>query len=157
MAAGWAAACGDAGDCDNNEPLRAPGFIEVCDGLDNDCDGELDEGYPVGEACSVGGCGAEDFEVWAVADGDVPAVVYTGDAIRCSAVLGPDPERKAPYLVYIGGGNGLIYALDPDGQRRSRAKTAVHVSAAAQADHPAAHPESARTGDPRGPRPPGCG
>lgn len=43
---------------------------------------------------------------------------YTGDAIRSSAAIGPDPEGTSPYLVYFGGGNGLIYALDPEGRRR---------------------------------------
>jgi len=43
---------------------------------------------------------------------------FTGDAIRSSASLGVDPEGRAPYLVYFGGGNGLVYALDPEGRRR---------------------------------------
>ncbi|GMV43255.1 MAG: hypothetical protein AMXMBFR64_49710 [Myxococcales bacterium] len=30
-----------------------PGEVEVCDGQDNDCDGQTDEGYAVGEPCSV--------------------------------------------------------------------------------------------------------
>jgi hypothetical protein len=31
-------------DCDEADPARNPGAAEVCDGLDNDCDGEQDEG-----------------------------------------------------------------------------------------------------------------
>ncbi len=32
------------GDCDDSEPLSHPGGLEVCDELDNDCDGLVDEG-----------------------------------------------------------------------------------------------------------------
>jgi outer membrane protein assembly factor BamB len=42
----------------------------------------------------------------------------TGDAVRSSPALGPDPEGKAAYLIYFGGGEGAIYALDPAGRRR---------------------------------------
>ena len=31
-------------DCDDDDPARAPGLDEVCDGVDNDCDDEVDEG-----------------------------------------------------------------------------------------------------------------
>ena len=38
---GWAAR---SGDCDDTRPQVNPGEIEVCDGLDNDCEGSVDVG-----------------------------------------------------------------------------------------------------------------
>ncbi|MDP2314839.1 MAG: MopE-related protein [Pseudomonadota bacterium] len=40
-AAGWVAT---GGDCDDGDAARAPGRTELCNGADDDCDGELDEG-----------------------------------------------------------------------------------------------------------------
>jgi hypothetical protein len=34
-------------DCDDNDPENYPGNTEVCDGQDNDCDGEVDENLPL--------------------------------------------------------------------------------------------------------------
>ena len=31
------------GDCDDNESTANPAALEVCDGIDNDCDGDVDE------------------------------------------------------------------------------------------------------------------
>ncbi|MFX0098175.1 MAG: PQQ-binding-like beta-propeller repeat protein [Candidatus Hodarchaeota archaeon] len=52
------------------------------------------------------------------ASGEQKWSFYIGDAIRASAALGPDPEGKEPCLIYFGGGDGVVYALTPDGQLR---------------------------------------
>ena len=63
--------------------------------------------------------GSSDGSFYALSSaGQVLWTFYTGDAIRCSAAIGPDPEGRCAYLVYVGGGNGIIYAIEPGGQRR---------------------------------------
>lgn len=48
---------GRDGDCDNSNAQNFPGNIEVCDGIDNNCDGVVDEGFEdldndgIGDAC----------------------------------------------------------------------------------------------------------
>src|SRR5262245_44469098 len=45
----------EAGDCDDSNPDVHPGAPEVCNGIDDDCDTQTDEGNPGGgAACSTG-------------------------------------------------------------------------------------------------------
>lgn len=69
--------------------------------------------------------GSSDCCLYAIdtARGRVVWSFYTGDAIRSSAAIGPDPENRAPYLVYFGSGNGILYCVDPDGRRRWSLRT----------------------------------
>ncbi len=43
IAAGFAA---DNGDCDDSDASRSPGAVEICDGIDQDCDTVIDDGAP---------------------------------------------------------------------------------------------------------------
>ena len=54
-----------AGDCDDSDPGRYPGADELCDGVDNDCDGTVDNGATAfceaaglcsTETCVAGSC-----------------------------------------------------------------------------------------------------
>jgi hypothetical protein len=80
-APGAPGSCGD--DCNDQSPLAFPGGVEVCDGLDNDCNGVVDDlagfapgtGPPVqvsSSAFRLGSSGALAF------DGQLYGATYTG-------------------------------------------------------------------------------
>ncbi len=56
LAALWA-------DCDDASPDRAPGATELCNGLDDDCDGDTDEAFALGVACDDCGGGKTECAV----------------------------------------------------------------------------------------------
>ncbi len=43
-----------AGDCEDQSKTIHPGAKELCDGVDNDCNGKADEGYLLGGSCTSG-------------------------------------------------------------------------------------------------------
>ena len=80
---GWTT-CGPDGaagnlddDCDDGDPALNPGQIELCDGLDNDCDGEIDE------VADLDGDGFNNCE--GDCDDDDPAV-FPGAVEACDGV-----------------------------------------------------------------------
>ncbi|MBI2892732.1 MAG: SUMF1/EgtB/PvdO family nonheme iron enzyme [Deltaproteobacteria bacterium] len=74
--AGIGACLGGSLACSGQEPVA-----EICDGLDNDCDGAADDGIPVGEPCGsdVGEC-------------EPGTVVCLEGALDCEGEVGPADE-----------------------------------------------------------------
>ncbi len=89
---GWSV---EAGDCNDVEPGIFPGAVEICDALDNDCDGEVDEGFPIERYYGDGdgdGYGLTDQSVYACVPPE-GASPYGGDCDDDEALAFPgNPE-----------------------------------------------------------------
>ena len=84
------------GDCDDEDPATYPGAVEVCDDLDNDCNGAIDDAATVGARwfyadSDADGYGDAALPVW----GCSTPVGYADDATDCDdADAGSYPGRR---------------------------------------------------------------
>ncbi len=80
-----------ADDCDDNMPARHPGAIELCNGKDDDCDGEVDEdAEPLTLYPDADGDGYYSYEEWKSGDsvvGCLPNPGYAAEGGDCNPDL----------------------------------------------------------------------
>jgi hypothetical protein len=130
---------GPGGDCDDAAPTVFPGAGELCDGLDNDCNGTVDDGavvpgvwYPDGDGDSFGAAGptlsscqqpAGYVPVARDCD-DADADVYPGAPETCDGA-----DEDCDGAIDDGASSGTWY-LDADGDGHGRPDAATSACAA---------------------------
>src|SRR5207247_1490310 len=121
-APGEPGSCGD--DCDDTNAMAFPGGVEVCDGLDNDCNGVVDDGAqfsPVGDAVKVSDGTIGDPQSLGYSGGSGYMGVYSAEidsrtSIYLQSLTGAG-ERTSPAVKFTPGpadayGGPLIWTGD---------------------------------------------
>ena len=102
------------GDCDDGDPGAFPQNTELFDGIDNDCDGDVDEGTVVwdddcdgfcehedtclGQATSVAGMECTGLATNPFGDCNDSPFDLDGDLLPDGAAINPDASEDAPFL-----------------------------------------------------------
>jgi len=86
----------DASDCDDLDDAVSPGATERCDGLDDDCDGEIDESGASGETTWYEDDDGDGWGDAAVLACDAPAgtVTLSGDCDDADASVSPSASES---------------------------------------------------------------
>lgn len=97
----------DDGDCDDGDPQVFPGAVELCDGIDGDCNGQVDEGCPgeCGDDMSAG----ENEECDGQEDHACPGCC--SDHCACPSAAPGDLEV---HLIDVDQGDSIL-VVSPDG------------------------------------------
>ncbi len=114
----------EEGDCDDEDATVAPGAMEICDGQDNDCDGEADEGVTTTFYADDDGDGHGD-DATVVADCQAPSgyIPVGGDCDDTEATTHPYAEE-----VCDGVDNDCDGAVDADDDSLSADSQGVYYT-----------------------------
>ena len=92
-------------DCDDTDPTVFPGGVEVCDGLDNDCDGVVPSDEQDGDGDGYSECGGDCDDGDAATNPSATETYYDGEDADCSGGSDYDADGDGDDALDWGGGD----------------------------------------------------